>query len=564
MIALFLWVLMFFVSNYAHAIVKNSKPLAVVGNAQSVVINTPVVLDGSLSHDSDGNIKKWQWTQTKGIKVKLVNPKQSVASFTSPAKLKVRTTSTVLVFKLTVTDNKNATASATVPITVTLEPICVLPQVLEKGVCVTPPPECVQPQTLVNGVCVEHKVVCSAGQLFLNGICMSPLVICKAPQILKNAVCITPKFVCKLPLVLQNGQCVTPGPSFSVNDTGILDCSDGAYNVSGCANKQFPWQDAEFGRDVSHYNDSDGIAGFSFTKISAMGAALPLDASEWACVKDNVTGLLWENKTHDGGLHDKSRSFSNYSLTFNPKNEYGSATDATGFAATVNAQGTCGVNNWRLPTTQELQGIVNFGYPLPGPSIDQNFFSDTLNSPFWSGSPLPRATNSAWLVYFDDGRIFDDVRNRNGGAAVRLVSGGPVSQNYAISDDGQEVMDHAGGLIWKRCVEGKTWNGYACVGSPLGFMFQEALQRAEAVRNDTGKNWRIPNIKELTGLIDTSQTTVAINQNLFPNTQNDQHWSSSSFTTDAFFAWVAHFFYGSVYYTYTEDTAVVRLVRDKE
>lgn len=560
----FIFLLIASVCPAIHAKVKNTKPLAVVGTAQSVVINTPVTLDGSLSSDSDGSIKKWQWTQTKGPKVKLSNAKKAVATFTSPAKLKAAAKTTTLVFKLTVTDNKNAVAAASLPVTVTLLPVCVLPQVLENGVCVTPPPICVPPQTLVNGQCLEHKVVCATGQIFLNGVCFNPQLVCQAPKILKNGICITPQTVCALPLVLQNKQCVTAPPSGTFNDTGIIECSDGAYNGENCGNSQFPQQDAEGGRDVTHYNDYDGLAGFSFTKLGATGEELPLTASQWACTKDNVTGLVWENKTLDGGLHDKNRAFSYYTPEFNPKNEYATATDVTGFVATVNSQGLCGVSNWRVPNVEELQSIVNFGFALPGPSIDQSFFANTPIIGFWTSSPLPRTPGSALLLYQDDGRVFDDVRNPVKEATVRLVSGTPISHTYTLSSDGQEVIDESAGLIWQRCVEGKNWNGTACVGNPLGFMFQEALHRAETTKNSSGKKWRLPNIKELSGLVDTRNTVVAVNETLFPNSPNDQYWTASSFTTDAFFAWVVHFFYGSVYYTYTEDTGVVRLVRDKD
>lgn len=547
----------------ADAAVKNSKPSAVVGTTQSVVVNTPVTLDGQLSNDSDGNIKKWQWTQTQGTKVKLTNANKAVASFTSP-KLKSGSKSTTLVFKLTVTDNKNASAFATLAVTVSAEPICVLPKVLENSVCVTPPPICVPPQTLVNGVCLEHKVVCSTGQVFLNGICFNPQPVCQAPQILINGVCVTPQTVCALPLVLQNKQCVTAPASGTFNDTGIVLCSDGAHNVDGCGNSQFPQQDAEFGRDVTHYNDYDGRAGFSFSKISAEGATLPLTAKQWACIKDNVTGLMWENKTLDGGLHDKYRTFSYYSPSFNPNNEYATATDATGFVAAVNNQAWCGVSNWRIPTAEELQSIVSLNFLLPGPSIDESFFANTRNIGTWTSSPLPRTPDSALILYMDDGRIFDSVRNPTTETSARLVSGNPVAHAYTLSADGQEVIDSSAKLVWRRCVEGKSWNGTACIGNPLGFMFQEALQRALDAKIASGQKWRLPNIKELTGLMDTTNPVVALNETLFPNSPNDQYWSGSSFSTDGFFAWVAHFYYGWVYYTYTEDTGVVRLVRDQE
>jgi hypothetical protein len=52
-----------------------------------------------------------------------------------------------------------------------------------------------------------------------------------------------------------------------------------------------------------------GHAGFDYAKLDANGAELPADAAQWSCVRDNVTGLIWEIKTGDGGLHDKDWTY---------------------------------------------------------------------------------------------------------------------------------------------------------------------------------------------------------------------------------------------------------------
>ena len=47
----------------------------------------------------------------------------------------------------------------------------------------------------------------------------------------------------------------------------------------------------------------------SYTKLNATKNALPDTATSWVMVRDNVTGLIWENKTSDGALHDGSKGF---------------------------------------------------------------------------------------------------------------------------------------------------------------------------------------------------------------------------------------------------------------
>ncbi|MCX7086850.1 MAG: DUF1566 domain-containing protein, partial [Methylococcales bacterium] len=177
---------------------------------------------------------------------------------------------------------------------------------------------------------------------------------------------------------------ITVSASFAIsklNDTGITTCSDETTNGLACPQATHPGQDAEFGRDVTHNDNSDGHAGFSFTKISSSGAFLAASATQWNCVKDNVTGLMWEVKTDDNGLHDKDWSYTWYEPD-NSKNG-GNAGTQTGVTAAcgntgscntaayvqaVNAEGWCGANDWRMPTRDELSGIA--ALDRVNPSID--------------------------------------------------------------------------------------------------------------------------------------------------------------------------------------------------
>lgn len=238
-----------------------------------------------------------------------------------------------------------------------------------------------------------------------------------------------------------------------LNDTGIIRCGDYAFGGSGIHNNDVDCaaagatasqagvdsdgdpvpagQDAHFGRDADPLtnDDADGHAGFSFTKIGADGKPLAIQAgtwdpngseaegTKWSCVLDNVTGLMWEVKTDDGGLHDKDWTYTWYSS--DPNTNGGSAGTAAGgscggtvvagcdtekFVAAVNAVGLCGANDWRLPTANELQSLFHYG--RGDPSIDTGFFPDVPSLPyFWSSSPSARSPGSAWEVYFGIGDI---------------------------------------------------------------------------------------------------------------------------------------------------------------
>ena len=214
--------------------------------------------------------------------------------------------------------------------------------------------------------------------------------------------------------------CGAPGAGAVVNDTGIDWWADGTTHYLTSEPPGYPGQDASQGRDRFQDNDSDGHAGFSFTKLDANGAALPAGATTWSCVRDNVTGLIWEVKTNDGGLHDRDDSYNWYDT--NPETNggfVGYANDdgaiCTGydannettwcntqaFVARVNAAGWCGAKDWRLPTLDELRGIVD--YSRYDPAIDTNYFPNTQSSLYWSASPNAYYSGNAWFVSFSYG-----------------------------------------------------------------------------------------------------------------------------------------------------------------
>jgi hypothetical protein len=231
-----------------------------------------------------------------------------------------------------------------------------------------------------------------------------------------------------------------------LNDTGITTCGDVDTNNLSCPVAGFPNQDAEFGRDFTQNDDSDGRAGFSFTKLDSNGSPLSATASSWSCVKDNVTGLIWEVKASPGndvvgdeGLHDADDRFNWYDT--NPESNggadghadddgaicfgYQSGVSRTfcntqAFVARVNAQGYCGYNDWRVPGPQDLISIVDRGRYAP--SIDARYFPDSQSTRFWSSSAYANDSNYAWYVYFSNG--YDGANYRNSNYAVRLVRGG--------------------------------------------------------------------------------------------------------------------------------------------
>lgn len=241
---------------------------------------------------------------------------------------------------------------------------------------------------------------------------------------------------------------VQPTPTGKLNDTGITKCANATTNGLACPQGGFAGQDAENGRDANQAtnNDADGHRGFNFTKISSTGAALPSSATAWSCVKDNVTGLIWEVKTDDGGLHDKDWTYTWYEPD-NSKNGGNAGTknggvcgstsicDTSSYVKAVKAAGGwCGANGWRMPTVDELSGIARLDrYQSPAtdaPAIDTNYFPNTTSTvakfgklaAFWSASPLVNSDDGVWSVFFDNGN--GQMMYKNNAFQVRLVRSG--------------------------------------------------------------------------------------------------------------------------------------------
>ncbi|TAL46894.1 MAG: DUF1566 domain-containing protein [Methylovulum sp.] len=222
-----------------------------------------------------------------------------------------------------------------------------------------------------------------------------------------------------------------PNRTYTLNDTGITGCADRTHNNLPCPVAGYPNQDAEAGRDASQNYDSNGHAGFDFSKISNTGAALAATAASWNCVKDNVTGLIWEMKTDDGGLHDKDWTYSWYEPDDSKNGGFAGyrhrgscggtiACDTEAYVRVVNTAGWCGYKDWRMPGKAELHSIVD--YSRLDPTIDATYFPNTVSSFYWSSSPVANSSGSAWIVHFFQG--YNYWYSKDNSHYVRLVRSG--------------------------------------------------------------------------------------------------------------------------------------------
>ena len=212
-----------------------------------------------------------------------------------------------------------------------------------------------------------------------------------------------------------------------LNDTGITTCSNSSANDLPCPVAGFEGQDAEFGRDAlaaagELQKVGAGQAGFDYTKLDANGNDLPASAAQWSCVRDNVTNLVWEVKTDDGGLQDKDNTYTWYNPDTSKNGGHPGvegSRNTLSYAVDVNNSGLCGGNNWRMPTKNELLSIIDFGNSSS--VIDGNFFPNSTNDWYWSSSVRANSSSTvfATAILFSDGRDASAFKGQS--KHVRLV-----------------------------------------------------------------------------------------------------------------------------------------------
>ncbi|MEO6423080.1 MAG: DUF1566 domain-containing protein [Candidatus Nitrotoga sp.] len=140
-------------------------------------------------------------------------------------------------------------------------------------------------------------------------------------------------------------------------------------------------------------------------------------------------------------------------------------------------------------------------------------------------------------------------------------SGAQIQSRYVISAEGDEVADSKTGLVWRRCPEGMTASSSGCNGVAAAYTWEQSLALANDAALASGKSWRLPDVKELSSIVDASFGNPAIDTNAFPGTPATPFWSASPVENNSSKAWYV-MFYGGFMNTYVCGGKLqVRLVR---
>ncbi|MCU7554842.1 DUF1566 domain-containing protein [Alteromonas sp. ASW11-19] len=435
----------------------NSPPVADIAVADWPGLTTgfypagvAVTLDAAGSTDADAAdaanpIASYTWTQTQGTDVLTdVMTEQAQLVITTP----IASERQILAFTVEVTDDEGATDTTAVQLTVQSASETV--PVIEAGVS----------QAVFSG---EHIVL--EGNAYTTIPSASPLAVSwesdatiQAPNSL-STYAIAPQvntyteYVFTLTVVDANGNqvddtltvAVRPYPVARMNDTGVtVQATTDAITLN--QQNLWPGQDGQRGSDVIAQSGAlpkagDGEAGFDFTKLNSNGDEQDADSGSFSCVRDNVTGLVWEVKTDANDLHDKDHRYSWYQTEDNggfagDENAVDTSCTLTNcntqaYVNAVNAQGLCGFYDWRMPTHHELLSLVHFGRTSTA-MIDVEFFPYTgelQHSPLWYWTVIPGAdgvqddaAQNAWAIDFASG--VDNFLNKSTAGSIRLVRAG--------------------------------------------------------------------------------------------------------------------------------------------
>jgi hypothetical protein len=280
----------------------------------------------------------------------------------------------------------------------------------------------------------------------------------------------------------------------------------------------------------------------NYTKLDADGGDLDASAAEWAMVRDNITGLIWEVKTDDGGSRDKDTTLT-----------WGQVWDIDYFYSQLNYENFGGYSDWRCPTNAELATLVH--KDKFEPAIAVAFFPNTMSGQYWSiDYAYIKADDMhvSWTVDFETGwTSFEDNDDSDYPSAnrfyVRAVRG--EEKNFDLVDNGDgTVTDMSTGLMWQQDEAGAmTWEG--------------ALTYCETLELGGHSDWRLPNYNELLSIVDIQEELPMIDHDLFPGTLTTANWTSTTVAEFTTSAWRVDFYYGQIGQSDKSSEIPVRAVR---
>lgn len=356
---------------------------------------------------------------------------------------------------------------------------------------------------------------------------------------------------------------VAAAPLIRLPKTGQTVCYNALGGVISCANTG---QDGELQKGITWPNPR-------FTDNSDQ------------TITDNLTGLMW---TKDSNAPGPTACTPGVTKTFK---------DALTYTSCLNTNNYLGHDDWRVPNINELRSLINYDQSDLGTWLNTQGFSNVQNSSsawYWSSTTdavdgrLIFMNSEVWGGSRDDSCYVWPVRTGPSGTINLPKTGQTVCYDYdahgvgisiSCANTGQDgelqkgftwptprftnngdqtITDNLTGLMWTQ-----NANAPGPVGCNTGvtMVWQDALTYAACLNtnNYLGHNdWRLPNVDELTSLINFGQSSSStwLNTQGFSNVpvggdvMNYYYWSSTTkapITGPATFAWAVTLDFGGGY-----------------
>jgi hypothetical protein len=149
---------------------------------------------------------------------------------------------------------------------------------------------------------------------------------------------------------------------------------------------------------LSLNSQQDGMRGnintLAYSQVGKPGGGV-YDLTE--CVQDTVTGLIWEGKP-SSGPRAGSLNFLNHPQLVDDR-------DVKYYVSAVNSMTLCGFSDWRLPTGDELHGLVDYSVLSIGPTISAAWFPNTRGTRYWTSTAYSGLESSVWALDFGSGSL---------------------------------------------------------------------------------------------------------------------------------------------------------------